>query len=142
MDFATAGPVKFAEENALPAAEYEMPVFDRYGLRNADQSGLYVRIGVAFVVLVRGAVWHKFIESFLDIVRHVRVVAFVYRNRGSRMRDVQVAGSCRNPGTRNPLADLSGDIHQFGAPRSFEAQRLKSGFGRGFGRLAHGQLQT
>src|SRR5690348_10292830 len=44
--------VEFAEENALPAAEFEFASADENGGAGADERGLYVGIGVPFAVLI------------------------------------------------------------------------------------------
>ncbi len=66
---AGAGPVEFAEENGLPAAEHQAAVFDGQDARDAGQCGLNVRIGVALVMPVAGVARHEAVESGFDVAR-------------------------------------------------------------------------
>jgi hypothetical protein len=91
MELAPAGAVKFAEEDALPAAEGQVAVGNEDGLGVAYQDGFDVGVGVAFAVFVGAAVRYQAIEGSLYVAGDVGIGVFVDRDGGSGVRDVEVA---------------------------------------------------
>src|SRR5687767_1661174 len=68
QDAAGAGAVEFAELDALPGAEDELPALDQHGDAVADERSLDVAVAVAFPVLVVGLVLG---DQGLELAEHV-----------------------------------------------------------------------
>src|SRR6185437_14779711 len=109
-EFAGAGAVEFGEEYGLPAAEREAAIFDPDGFGGADDCGFYVRIGVAFGMLVVAAARDEAVERGFDITRYRGIVAFVNENASGGVRHVQMTDAVKAAGFADDGFNFGGDV--------------------------------
>ena len=128
---ASARAVEFAEENSLPAAEFELASADE-DCRGGDyERGLDVGIGVAFGVAVAadfflcpsarkvsmrwGPRGNQARERGLDIGGDGGIVIFVDEHAGRGVRDVDVTYAALYAGVLHHFGDAGGDVEQLRA---------------------------
>jgi len=134
---AGAGAVEFAEEDALPAAEFEFAFGDEDGGGSAHERGLDVGVGVAFGVAVGcGVFWNEAREGGLDIGSDVWVGAFVDDDAGGGVRDVEVADAGVHGGVLDEFGDGGSDVQELGAALGADGEFAGGGV-PGFWRCGH-----
>lgn len=124
VEFALAGAVEFCEENALPATEGEFAFFYENKLRGAGEHGFDVRVGVAFGVAVGAGGGNETVEGALRIGSDIGVGMFVDENGSRGVRNVQEASADADAESGDDALDVSGDVDELGAARSFDADGL------------------
>ena len=123
---AGARAVEFAEENALPAAEFELASADENRGGAAHERRLDVRIGVAFGVAIAadfflcpsarkvrmrwGSRGNQARERGFDVGGDVCIVIFVDEHARRGVRDVEVTYAALYPGVLHELGNAGGDV--------------------------------
>ena len=108
-----ASTVKLTQEHALPAAEQQFAVFERYGYRRSGEARFDVRVGILFAVTeVHAVLRNERAERVQHVARHIRIGVFVDGETGGGVLDVKDDDAFLNVRLSQFLVDEAGKLDQ------------------------------
>ena len=116
--------IKFAKENALPAAKYQLAACHVDDLTSSHKQGFHMGVRVPFAVPIRPRRRDQPVERAFDVPGDIRVRTFIDGDRCRGVRHLQVANPAADTGRSDRLLHLRRHIHKLRPAIGFHAQCL------------------
>jgi hypothetical protein len=120
-------PVKLAEEDPLPCAQYRPALLDKQGLRTTNQAGLDMGGGIALQMTVTAVLGYHLIKLRHNIFNNRRVGVLVDGDSGCGMWNENVADAALHAAGLNRVTNSPGNILKVYLTPCPDAQSIQHG---------------